>query len=195
MTAAAPVAVDVTDNQATFRALMDAMARPGEIKTLDGSKAPAPLAAGTAAIVRSLADYETPVWLDNALAAEPAVAAWIRFQTGAPVTADPAQATFALVSNAAALPDFALFSPGSADYPDRSVTLIVQVERFSGATFSLAGPGIHTDRTLAVEPMPDDFVERWTANGTLFPCGIDLLLVAGEKVAALPRTVRVVRKD
>lgn len=194
MTAAVLENDTVTENQATFRALMDAMARPGEIKTLGGIEAPAPLTAGTAAIVRSLADYETPVWLDGALAAEPAVAAWIRFQTGAPIVADPRQATFALVGDAHALPDFASVSPGDADYPDRSTTVIVQVERFAGAAYALAGPGIRTERTLAAEPLPDDFAERWAANATLFPCGVDLLLVAGTSVAALPRTVRVTRK-
>ena len=194
MTAAALKTDPVTENQATFRALMDAMARPGEIKELGDLDAPAPLAAGTAAIVRSLADYETPVWLDDALAAEPAVAAWIRFQTGAPIAADPQQAAFALVGNANALPDFTTFSPGNADYPDRSTTVIVQVERFAGAAYSLAGPGIQHRTDTSAEPLPDDFAARWAANGALFPCGIDLVLVAGTNVAALPRTVRVTRK-
>jgi len=194
MTAAALVTDAVTQNQATFRAVMDAMARPGEIMTLGHVDAPSPLAAGTAAIVRSLADYETPVWLDDALAAEPAVAAWIRFQTGAPLVADPQQATFALVGNADDLPDFAAFSPGNAGYPDRSTTVIVQIERFTGAAFSLTGPGIRTERSLAAESLPDDFAERCAANAALFPCGIDLVLVAGDRLAALPRTVRVTRK-
>ena len=184
----------VTENQSAFRALMDAMARPGEIKSLGGIDAPPPLMAGTAAIVRSLADFETPVWLDDALGARPAVAAWIRFQTGAAVVADPQQAGFALIGDPGALPDFTAFSPGSADYPDRSCTLIVQVERFSGAAFSLSGPGIRTEWTLAAGPLPDDFTERWQANRALFPCGIDLLLVANDRVAALPRTVSVARK-
>jgi alpha-D-ribose 1-methylphosphonate 5-triphosphate synthase subunit PhnH len=190
MTAAALI----TENQGAFRALMDAMARPGEIKTLGDIEAPAPLIGGAAAIVRSLADYETPVWLDNALVAEPAVAAWIRFQTGAPVATHPGQAAFALVGNAADLPAFAAFSPGSDDYPDRSATLIVQIEHFSGEAFSLAGPGICGERTLSAGPLPDDFAERCAANRALFPCGIDLVLVAGDQVAALPRTVRVSRK-
>lgn len=194
MTMAAPVTDTVTEDQASFRALMDAMARPGEIKDVGGIDAPPPLMAGTAAIVRSLADYETPVWLDDALAVAPAVASWIRFRTGAPLVTDPGQATFALIGNASALPDFTVFSPGRADYPDRSTTLVVQLEGFSGAAFSLAGPGIQTERTLAAEPLPDDFAARWAANGALFPCGIDLLLVAGDQVAALPRTVRVTRK-
>jgi len=184
----------VLENQAAFRALMDAMARPGEIKTLGCTDAPPPLMAGTAAIVRSLVDYETPVWLDGMLTTEPAVAAWIRFQTGAAIVADRQQATFALVGNGGNLPDFAAFSRGSEDYPERSATLVVQVERFSGEMFSLTGPGIQTERTLAAEPLPDDFAERWIANHAPFPRGVDLLLVAGDRVAALPRTVRVARR-
>lgn len=198
MTAAASafesIADNVAENQATFRVLMEAMARPGEIKTLRGIDAPAPLMAGTAAIMRSLADYETSVWLDAPLAAERAVAAWIRFQTGAPVVTDPQQAAFALVGDANELPDFATFSYGSADYPDRSVTLIVQIAHFSGSAFRLTGPGIRAERSLAAEPLPDDFVERCADNRALFPRGVDLLLVAEGRVAALPRTACVARR-
>jgi alpha-D-ribose 1-methylphosphonate 5-triphosphate synthase subunit PhnH len=181
------------ENQAAFRALMDCMARPGEIKTLRCADTPRPLMAGTGAIVRSLADYETPIWLDDGLA-EPEVAAWIRFHTGAAVVTDPQQATFALVGDGAELPDFATFSQGSEDYPDRSATLLVQIESFSRQSLSLCGPGIRTERMLAAELLPDDFADRWAANRALFPRGIDLLLVAGDRVAALPRTVRVARK-
>lgn len=194
MTAAAPLIDKVTEDQASFRALMEAMARPGKIMTLGHVDAPPPLMAGTAAILRSLADYETPVWLDDTLAAAPAVADWIRFQTGAPLVADPSQAAFALVGKANALPDFTAFSAGVADYPDRSTTLVLQLENFSGATFSLSGPGIETERSLAAAPLPDDFAERCAANRALFPCGIDFLLVTGDQVAALPRTTRVTRK-
>jgi alpha-D-ribose 1-methylphosphonate 5-triphosphate synthase subunit PhnH len=35
-------------------------------------------------------------------------------------------------------------------------------------------------------------VERLHANRELFPRGIDLVLIAGERVTALPRSIRVV---
>ena len=70
-------------SQAAFRALMNALARPGEIGPVVGMTAPAPLAPAAAAIIVTLADYETPVWIDAYLAATPAIADWIRFQTGA----------------------------------------------------------------------------------------------------------------
>jgi alpha-D-ribose 1-methylphosphonate 5-triphosphate synthase subunit PhnH len=178
-------------SQAAFRALMDAFARPGEIKLLSGVAAPAPLAPATAALVQSLTDYETPVWLDGALAATPAVADWIRFHTGAPLVREPREAAFALIADPLALPEFTQFALGSEEYPDRSTTLIVQIAHFAGRAFTLQGPGIKGTRTLAAEPLPDDFAERLGGNRELFPRGFDLVLVAGNEMAALPRSVRV----
>lgn len=178
-------------SQATFRALMEAFAHPGETRTLRGVTAPAPLARAAAALVQSLADYETPVWLDHLLAGAPAVAEWIRFHAGAPLVTGPGEAAFALVADPHAMPDFARFAPGSEEYPDRSTTVIVQIERFDGRSLRLEGPGIKTARSLAADPLPDNFVERLRANRELFPRGIDLILVAGEQVAALPRSIRI----
>lgn len=178
-------------SQAAFRALMHAFARPGEIKTLSGVAAPAPLAPATAALVQSLADYETPVWLDGALAATPAVADWIRFHTGAPLVQKPREAAFALIADSRTMPELAQFALGSEEYPDRSTTLIVQIESFAGRAFTLEGPGIKGTRRLAAGSLPDDFAERLRGNRELFPRGVDLVLVAGNHVAALPRSVRV----
>jgi alpha-D-ribose 1-methylphosphonate 5-triphosphate synthase subunit PhnH len=179
-------------SQAAFRAVMEAFARPGEIRTLRQVTAPAPLAPATAALVQALADYETPVWLDPAFADASAVSGWIRFHTGAPIVKDARDATFALIADPLALPDFASFAVGTEDYPDRSTTLIVQVDRFEGPALTLSGPGIKGTRSLAAAPLPDDFAERLQANRELFPRGVDLVLVAGAQVAALPRSVRLV---
>lgn len=178
-------------SQAAFRALMECFARPGEIRTLDGVAAPAPLAPATAALVQSLADYETPIWLDQPLTRTPAVSEWIRFQTGAPLANDPRQAAFALIADPLALQDFAQFALGNEEYPDRSTTLILQIERFDGRGFAIEGPGIKGARVFAAEPLPENFVERLAANRELFPRGVDLVLVASKQVLALPRSVRI----
>ena len=181
-------------SQAAFRALMDCLSRPGEIRTLDGVGAPAPMAPATAALVRSVADYESPIWLDPAFSAAPAIAEWIRFHTGAPVVASPDKAAFALVADALALPGFMQFAQGTEEYPDRSTTVIVQVDRFAGETLTLQGPGIKTTRAFAAEPLPSGFAQRLRDNCEMFPRGVDLVLVAGHEIAALPRSVRVVEK-
>lgn len=181
-------------SQAAFRALMDCFARPGEIRTIDGVTAPAPLAPATAALVQSLADYETPVWLDRSLASAPAIAEWIRFHAGAPIVTEPRDATFALIGDPLDLPDFAQFAQGSEDYPDRSTTLIVQVERFAGRDITIDGPGLKTPRKFSAEPLPDNFVARLRDNRGLFPRGVDLVLVADNQIAVLPRSIRVVQE-
>jgi alpha-D-ribose 1-methylphosphonate 5-triphosphate synthase subunit PhnH len=182
----------VYESQATFRAAMEATARPGEIKTLRGVTAPAPLAPATAALVQSLADYETPVWLDSQFDA-PAVKDWIRFHTSAPVVDDKRAATFALIADPCRMPDFTEFALGSEEYPDRSTTLIVQVRRFGGAAIQIAGPGIKGRRAFAAEPLPDNFAARLSANRELFPRGVDLVLVAGDEILALPRSVQILQ--
>ena len=41
---------------------------------------------------------------------------------------------------------------------------------------------------------PSDLFERLSINATLFPRGIDVVLVAGDAIAAIPRTTRLAGK-
>jgi alpha-D-ribose 1-methylphosphonate 5-triphosphate synthase subunit PhnH len=184
----------VLASQAVFRAVMDAFARPGEIKPLPAvGGVPAPMSASAAAVALTLLDYETAVWLDAPLSQRAEVADWIRMQTGARVTTDPMSSSFAFLADPAHAPEFDVFSSGPPEYPDRSTTLVLQVDSLAtGARLSLSGPGIAGARTLAGEPLPPDFRARLSANRALFPRGIDIILVAPTSVAALPRSVRVV---
>lgn len=194
----APAFADpVLDAQSVFRTVMDAMARPGEVRNLSCDLVPPKLLfAGTAAVALALFDYETPVWLDCALADSDDVARWLRFHTGAPITDDMRQAAFAMIADARNMPDFSSFAPGTPDYPDRSATLILQLQSLSaGQALTLTGPGINDERKLSADVLPDDFVGRMIANRTLFPRGIDLLLVAENAIAAIPRSTHVVRGD
>lgn len=183
------------DHQHTFRMLMDAMAHPGRIKTIRGTRAPRPLTPAAASILKSLADYETPVWLDRKLFETPPVREWVRFTTGAPIVEDLRRAAFAVIADPTAAPDLSEFAQGDDEYPDRSSTLILQVETLGEGEFVLAGPGIEGTQDFAAAPLPADFLARWAANRTRFPRGVDLVLVAGDGVAALPRSVRVSRKS
>ncbi len=186
----------VLQSQSVFRIIMQAMARPGIVQPLHCAIVPPqPLPAGLAAIALALADYETPLWLDPPLAASDAVRSWLRFHTGATIVDDPAEASFALVSDALEVPDFSAFSIGLPDYPDRSATLIVQVENFAqGAALTLSGPGIKGEQILRATPLPVDFADQAAANRALFPQGIDCLLVSDEGVAGLPRTTIVTKR-
>lgn len=189
---AAGFADPVHDAQRTFRALMAALAEPARPVPLVAPLAPpAPLTAELAAVALALADYETPLWLDAPLAAAPQVGAFLRFHTGAPVVDDPAAARFALIGDPEALPDFSRFAQGEPDYPDRSATLVLAVQRFSDGPLTVFGPGIAGRRGFGAAPLPGDFAARLQANGTLHPLGVDLILCAPGAVAGLPRTTRI----
>ena len=84
------------------------------------------------------------------------------------------------------------FAIGTADYPDRSSTVLLTVESFDGGTaLELSGPGIETTRRVRVAGLPQDFVAGMAANRGLFPLGFDLVLVCGSEAMALPRTTRI----
>ena len=178
--------------QATFRAVMTALAEPGTERTIDGiAEAPAALGPLPAAIAATLVDFDTPIWLDAGLST-PEVEGWLAFHTGAPRVAEPDRAAFAFVSAAERLPDFTAFALGTDLDPSTSTTVVLTVDGFgAGPEFVLAGPGIAGERRVAIAGAPADLVERLAANREIFPRGVDLLLVGPTSVVGLPRTTRI----
>jgi alpha-D-ribose 1-methylphosphonate 5-triphosphate synthase subunit PhnH len=193
MAVALAFADPVHEAQRAFRAVMNALARPGTIQPVAGlADAPAPLSAVVAAVALTLADYETPLFLDAPLAANPDVARYLAFHSGARIVAAPSQASFALIADPASMADFADFALGTDIYPDRSTTLILQVDSLTGGpALSLAGPGIKGEASLSASGLPADIAERLAANHALFPRGVDLILAGRDAVAAVPRTTRI----
>ena len=151
----------VFESQATFRSVLRAMASPGQI--VDAGEAlapPAPLGRAAAAALLTLADFETPLWIAPSFAGS-GVEAYLKFHTGAALAASPENAAFALADAAADAVEFKRFSQGTAEYPDRSTTLILQVRRLApGAGLRLVGPGVRGASELKVAPLPADFLER-----------------------------------
>ena len=186
----------VLSAQSTFRSVMDAMARPGAVQQVVASAgAPGPMMRGTAAIALTLFDHDTPIWLDARMSESSEVAKWLKFHSGAPVLDDPSVCHFALIGNSSALLDLSRFSFGTNEYPDRSTTLILQVDSLKhGSAFELSGPGIDGTALLRAMIEPVDLFERLAINETLFPRGIDVVLVSGEAIVAIPRTTRLVAK-
>ena len=187
----------VLSAQSTFRSVMDAMARPGSVRRIvPGAGTPGPMMRGTAAIALTLFDHDTPLWLDARMAESSDVVKWLKFHTGAPVVQDTSIAGFALIGDGAALPSLERFALGTSEYPDRSTTVILQVDSLdAGRGFELRGPGIDGVATLKASITPSDLFERLHVNEALFPRGIDVVLVADDAVVAIPRTTRVVSKE
>src|ERR1700751_2643680 len=186
----------VLSAQSTFRSVMDAMARPGSVQQVVATVGtPASVMRGTAAIALTLFDHDTPIWLDAKMSGTSEVAKWLKFHSGAPVVEDSSICHFALIGEASALPELSRFSFGSNEYPDRSTTLILQVDSLKhGGAFELRGPGIAGTAVLRAMIEQKDLFERLAINEALFPRGIDVVLVSGESIVAIPRTTRLVAK-
>ena len=181
----------VLSAQSTFRSVMDAMARPGSVQRVRAAFGmPFPMMHGAAAIALTLFDHDTPVWLDGAMSATPDVAKWLKFHTSAPVIEDTSVCSFAVIADAQHLPSLEGFALGSNEYPDRSTTVILQVDSLtSGPAFALTGPGIDGTAVLQAK-IPGNLIEQLAINATLFPRGIDVVLVHDDAIVAIPRTAR-----
>ena len=171
------------DAAQAFRAALQAMARPGVVQRVTGAQPPAPLSVAAGVLVLTLVDRSTPVFLapshDVAMVRD-----WLTFHTGAPLVAAD-RAVFA-IGDWVGLSPLGQFAIGTAEYPDRSATLIVEQPGLdSGMAVRLRGPGIrdHVQTTL-----PD--VAALQANAALFPLGCDFYFTAGADLMALPRSTK-----
>ena len=177
----------VLGSQSTFRAVLEAMSRPGLIVEAGADLTPpAPLCPASATVVLALLDADASLHLAPEAAA---AAEWIVFHA-TPRMADTLEsADFAL---ALSLPRLDRLNAGTDDGPEGGATLILQVPGFNeGHHFELAGPGLATPRLVQIAGLPGDFALQWEANHRRFPRGIDLILCAGHHLMALPRSVRV----
>jgi len=166
-----------------FRCVMEAMARPGTIHDVEGATPPALLSPAMGAVLLTLCDTETPVYLAGDLDCD-AVRAWLSFHTGAPF-AGPAHCMFA-VGEWDALAPLSVYPIGTSQYPDRSATLIVERPGLAASGATLTGPGIKDQATLS---LPE--VGAFQANRALFPLGLDFIFTCGARLAALPRSTNV----
>lgn len=172
-----------TQSARAFRAILEAMARPGTIHTVTAAQPPAPLSVAAGVALLTLCDGTTPLHLAGT-AGRAEVRDWVAFHTGAPLVAAE-EAAFAL-GRWEALAPVSRFRIGQPDYPDRSATLIVEMERLTNHGPALTGPGIETATWLN---LPETAAFR--ANRALFPLGFDTIFTCGDRIAALPRSTRV----
>ncbi|MFW0782890.1 phosphonate C-P lyase system protein PhnH [Gordonia sp. CPCC 206044] len=183
----------VSDAQHVFRSVLDAMARPTTPHPVHVDLAPPPpLGTVAAAVVLTLCDEHTPLWLDTPLRSNDLVAQWIRFHTGAPVVDDAAAASFALASGPQHAPALDDLDAGSDMSPHASATLIIDIRDTAGSQAPLVatGPGVPGAVTWDGRGLPPGMLSYRADHESAFPQGIDLILADHESVSALPRTTR-----
>jgi len=189
----------VHDAQRCYRLLLDASARPGRILTLPDDmlaalQPPPPLAPGLAALLLTLLDSEVGIALLGRFDSE-LTRHWLRFHTGVgPAPLASAAFTAALAEEV----PHGLWSQlprGTDAEPQNGGTLIVEVPRLdaepSRDTLLLSGPGIETEQRLRVAGLPPSFWAERAALARDRPRGVELVLTAGARLVAIPRSTRI----
>jgi alpha-D-ribose 1-methylphosphonate 5-triphosphate synthase subunit PhnH len=191
--------------QQTFRAVLDAMSRPGQPIALPptaiagivppaSAHADEPMSAGMAAVLLTLLDGEVSVRLAGSLASAAAVS-YVRFHTGTRLASTDEIAAFTVVrAGDVDAPLWQGLDLGSDEAPQRGATLLVEVDALaerSHIRLRLSGPGIQTSRTFGVTGLSAEFWSWRMRAVALLPRGVDVILVCGTQLAALPRTTRI----
>ncbi len=192
--------------QQTFRVLLDAMASPGRVFTLpagalaglapDDATLRPPTGIGLAATLLTLLDADTAVHLAGDLGGDE-TRAWLRFHTGT-------RATSAAVAMAAAQARdvdadlLAQLALGTDDAPQDGATLIVEVDGLcddpAQARLVLRGAGIESQQALRADGLDDAFWQWRIDLQRELPRGVDLVLVHGTRIAAIPRSTRIAQR-
>lgn len=177
--AGTPVRPSSRDAQRIFRAVLDALARPGTVTRL-------PLVPGFAAALGpllALADLDTPVCV---LGTDPAAVATATSAPGVELAAARLVAALRPVTAA----ELGAVRTGTAAAPEDAALVTLAVPALHGGpTYLLSGPGTGAGARLAVAGLPDGWVAARSAAA--FPAGADLLLVDPDGgCVGLPRSTR-----
>ena len=172
LTVAPPDAVELRAN-ATFEALMWALSRPGDVRTLPE--------AGFGAIAETLVDLECSAYADTPEMRERVVA------SGAMLADRIGSADHVFLSTLENA-EIARINCGTALYPDDGATLIVAVAH-SGQRVRLTGPGIENTTEIALAVSPGFWAMREML--CLYPEGFDIFFVDGDRVIGIPRSTKV----
>lgn len=185
--------------QATFRIVLDAMARPGTVLQLPAADPAVPLPAArfAAAVLQTLLDHEVGFAVAAAPDDEPErdrITTFVAESTGSrPLPLETADYVLALGPLPPGLP--ATLKRGTPAYPDEGATLICLVPPFlaaeAGTPVTLTGPGVPDRRALRLPGLtPADLSSLAAANADP-PLGIDLILIdPGGHLTCLPRSTR-----
>lgn len=180
-------------SQGVFRAVLDAMAHPGEILRIPAVG----MAAGTdtpAALlpVLALADLSTPVCV---LAADSRWAGLVTAATGAAIR-PLEEAGLVAALDVPGPRQLRGLRTGSAAAPELGAQVFIAVSGLGeSAALRLSGPGIAGERALSADGLPDGF---WAARAGLirdFPAGVDLVFLTPDgRLAAVPRSTTVIEE-
>jgi alpha-D-ribose 1-methylphosphonate 5-triphosphate synthase subunit PhnH len=190
---------EVFDSQATFRALLDSMSRPGKICQVPLRPYRSPpngFCPPALTILKTLCDHRVSFSLGSANETPE----WIRYlEMNLAAPFQPVEkADYVLFDGAGFDPYFARLNRGSLEFPEKSATALICVTRLSDTQgepdgpvcgLVLAGPGVKGQTRLSAAGLDPGYVTGRQRTIRYFPMGADLFLFDGlGRVAGIPRT-------
>ena len=194
-TSRAPRQTVVADQeQRAFRALLDAMSRPGTIHTLPEARATDGVWGSALVVMQGLLDHEVTFAVE---ADDRSVHEQILRRTGA--RSDVlAGADYVLTDAAHAVEVIEMVSEGYLEEPERSATVVVRVDAIGSGALraSLSGPGIESVQPLSLDGLDVAALHALIERNVVYPTGIDIVLVDPQgRIACLPRSTRIELED
>lgn len=182
--------------QAAFRALLEAMARPGTVGRVEPHERGGPFAAALA-LLQALVDHEVSfaVVPDLETAREPL----LRY-TGSRAF-PPGRADFLLCHGAGVAEGLRAARSGDLEYPDRGATVLAMVASVgdapgAGERLRLAGPGVPGSIDVWVDGFTAEHRSLFAERNRAVPNGVDAVLVAADgRFTCLPRYTRIEGAD
>ncbi|MGD8105625.1 phosphonate C-P lyase system protein PhnH [Pantoea sp. FN0302] len=170
----------VVATQPVLRRILKAMNEAGVAVTLPCAQRWAGLSPAATALLMTLSEADTPLWLDEYLDTPELRDAL--YQAGSAPLSHTQSAALALL-HSDSNPDLHAIAAAGA-------TVILEVPALNGGlTLRLRGPGIQERRAVAPQLPPQviAFLREWPLNGQ----GINLMLTCGDMVMVLPRSAQV----
>jgi alpha-D-ribose 1-methylphosphonate 5-triphosphate synthase subunit PhnH len=178
--------------QVAFRALLDAMARPGTVGRVRPHAEGGDMAAAVA-LLEAVLDHEVAfALLPDDLATREALLRYTGSRLAAPERAD-----FLLCRGAGLDEGLRVAREGELEYPDRSATVValvgaVAAAPVAGEPLRLSGPGVNGSIELWVAGFTAGQRAAFAARNSGRPLGLDLVLVAPDgRFTCLPRYTRI----
>lgn len=167
--------------QQNYRALLEAMSRPGSVESIQANDTEVTYLA----VLATLLDGEVSLSDPNGLLSE---SHWPLLQAQ---HAPTDEADYILCQGDQ--PPTLQPRLGTLPCPEQSATLVIQVESLKTGNlyFQLTGPGIRGNKKISISGLHPDWLaqrEDWICS---FPLGVDLILVDETAAMALPRTTKV----
>lgn len=183
----------VFDAQTHFRLLMDSMARPGKLNTLNGVTITPPTSLNPASALVGLALLNADVTYYAAENAAVIADYFVTNTTSHPAPVELADFVFLRGNQASeALEDAKV---GTLSYPETNAFVVIDVETISpepmpdSLALTLIGPGVKGETTVFVRGLNPDLLLTIRQKNAEYPLGLDTILTDSTgQICCIPRS-------